>query len=127
MSSEIAVLIILHQKNYQTISLIEHLSKDFDLYIHVDKKASFIFDINNFRNKNKIYIYKEYSVYHGRLNMILATLLLMREAKKKLYKRYIIISGSDIPLKKNSEIIKFFRNNHNEYFTYHALPFNDNW
>jgi hypothetical protein len=46
----------------------------------------------------------------------------LEKASKFGFDRYIIISGEDIPLKSNREIIEFFRDNDREYFEYSKLP-----
>lgn len=60
----IAILLIIHQKNYQTLRLINHLAQDFDLYIHIDKKATFSISEEEFDVKHKIHIYNRYEIHH---------------------------------------------------------------
>jgi hypothetical protein len=46
----------------------------------------------------------------------------MEEAFKKNYKRYILISGQDLPVKSSKEINDFFENNHCEYLSSDKMP-----
>lgn len=119
MNNKIAILILLHENTEKEQRLINHLSKDFDLYIHVDKKSNIL--ETDFSGEN-IYVYKKYKVFWGSYNQICATYYLLSKAAEKHYKRYILISGSDIPLKSNKEIYNFFDNNEKEYFEYEKFP-----
>ena len=116
----IAILILMHEYTDLQRILIDHLSRDFDLYIHVDKKTKI--DIDLIRKQN-VYVFKRFKVYWGSLNQIRATILLLQEAKRLSYDRYIIISGSDFPIKSNSEIIEFFKKHDEEYLEYFRLPY----
>ncbi len=128
MNSEhnIAICMLIHVYTEQQRRLIKHLSSDFDVYIHIDKKSSI--DKTQLYMP-KVYVYKEYPVYWGSYNQILATLFLFQTAYKKQYSRYILISGEDIPIRSNLEIKRFYSNNSYEYFEYSKLPrsvWNDN-
>ncbi|TVM00769.1 MAG: glycosyl transferase [Candidatus Brocadia sp. WS118] len=115
----IAILILIHKYTQQQIRLINNLATDFDIYVHIDKRTIIIEkDICS----NNVYAFKKYNVYWGSFNQIQATIMLLKEANKKHYDRYIIISGEDIPIKTNSEIKDFFCNNTKEYFEYSQLP-----
>lgn len=121
MKNEIAILILAHKNKEQLIRLIEHLKPNFDIYMHLDKKTPF--ELKSFEN---VMIYKKYKVYWGSYNQIVATLYLYSEASKKNYKRYILISGQDLPILSNLRIVDFFNNNPFEYITYFKLP-KPNW
>ena len=116
---KIAIVVLLHEYKNQQKKLITYLSKDFDIYVHIDKKSKV--KISEFNIPN-VYTYKEYKIYWGSINLTYATLLLFKKAAKKNYDRYILISGSDIPLKPNKEIYDFFSNNNKEYLSYTQLP-----
>ena len=119
---KIAILLLIHEFTNQQKILIEHLSKDFDIYIHVDKRT----DINpeSIANLSKnIYVYKKYKVYWGHYNQIQATLLLFKMANAaKKYDRYIFISGADLPIKTNKQIIDFFEHTDKEYLMTSKMP-----
>jgi hypothetical protein len=114
---KIAVLMLIHKNEQQVIKLIKHLSIDFDIYIHIDKKYKI-----ELQPQNRVFFYKKYKTFWGSINIIKATLLLLSEAAKKSYNRYLLISGMDLPLKTNSEIISFFHNNDQEYIETEKLP-----
>ncbi|WP_039954915.1 beta-1,6-N-acetylglucosaminyltransferase, partial [Brachyspira hampsonii] len=100
--SKICFLILAHKNHNQLMRLINHLKKDFDIYVHIDKRANL-----NIKSFDNVKVYKKIKTYHGGLSLVMATLFLIREAYKNDYDRYIFISGQDIPLKTNKEIIDF--------------------
>jgi len=73
----IAILILMHEYTDLQRILIDHLSRDFDLYIHVDKKTKI--DIDLIRKQN-VYVFKRFKVYWGSLNQIRATILLLSQS-----------------------------------------------
>jgi len=114
---KIAVMMLVHKSADQVKRLVNHLSKDFDIYVHIDKRISI-----KIQNEENVFVYKKYKAYWGSFNQIMATLYLLAKAYKKGYDRYVLISGQDLPIKSNGEIIKFFENNQNEYITMAKLP-----
>jgi hypothetical protein len=120
--SKIAILMLIHQDNEQVKRLIKHLSKDFDVYVHIDKRTSIQID-----NIDNVFVYKEYKTYWGSFNQIIATLYLLEKAYKREYNRYILISGQDLPIKTNEEIKVFFENNDVEYIDIGKIPNQEGW
>ncbi|NTV98923.1 MAG: beta-1,6-N-acetylglucosaminyltransferase [Chlorobiaceae bacterium] len=115
----IAVLILVHKCDDQVVRLIEHLSEDFDVFVHIDRKAK----CRIVSRKENVFVYSKYNVYWGSYSLILAPLFLLRKAYGKKYDQYVLISGQDVPLKSNREIIEYFSNNRgNEYIEYYELP-----
>lgn len=115
--NDICILIAAHKNYNQTMRLINHLKKDFDLFVHIDKKSPL--EIAEFDN---VKVYKKYKVHHGGFSQIIATLFLMEEASKNNnYKRYIFISAQDVPLKSNFEIKQFFKDNNKEFLSYENI------
>ena len=111
---------LVHKNEKQIERLISHLSKDFDVYVHIDKRTNI--EINKRKN---VFVYKTYKTYWGSYNQIMATLFLLKTAYEKHYDRYILISGQDLPLVKNSEINNFFEANNNEYIDISKTPRKD--
>lgn len=116
---KIAILILLHKYTLQQEKLIKHLSKDFEVYVHIDKKSKI--SKKQIKIKN-VYIFKKYKVYWGSYNQIKATLFLFKEAYKNSVNRYIFISGEDIPIKSNLDIKKKFENNDRNYLSIFPIP-----
>jgi hypothetical protein len=110
-------MMLLHKYNDQTDRLIKHLSEDFDIYIHIDKRSSL-----QIKNNENVFIFKKYKTYWGSFNQIIATLFLLMQAYLKNYSRYLLISGQDLPLKSNKRIIEFFKNNNSEYIRGDKMP-----
>ena len=107
--NKICFLIAAHKNQNQLMRLINHLKKDFDIYVHVDKKCKL-----NLKSFDNVKIYKTYKIYHAEFSQVIGTLFLMNEAYKNNYERYIFISGQDVPLKSNREIIDFFSKDENK-------------
>jgi len=111
---KIAIVMLIHRKDEQTVRLIRYLSRDFHVFVHIDKKSSVcpedIIDQN-------VYAYKELKVYWGGYSQILAVQFLLEKAFKKGYDRYLLISGQDLPIKSNEQIIRFFYDNDKEYIS----------
>lgn len=106
----IAILILAHKNPQQLQKLIDHLAKDFDVYVHADRKSDLA---DKYQHSTPV---KRHRVYWGSYNQILATLELFSTAAKKEYDRYILISGQDIPVKTNAEISRFFMDNPGKQF-----------
>jgi hypothetical protein len=85
--------------------------------VHIDKRKTI-----KIQSGANIFSYKKYKAYWGSFNSIMASLYLLEEAYKKGYDRYMLISGEDLPIKSNEEIIEFFEDNQNEYITVDKLP-----
>ena len=119
---KIAIMMLVHKNENQVNRLIKHLSKDFDVYVHIDKRCSV--KINESEN---VHIYKKYKAYHGSFNQIIATLYLLEKAFEKGYDRYLLISGQDLPIKTNEKIKRVFENNNKEYINITKIPTSDGW
>jgi len=114
---KIAMLMLVHKNENQVNRLIKHLSRDFDVYAHVDKRSKI-----HIAKGTNIYTYKKYKSYWGSFNLILAGLYLFKKAFEHGYNRYILISGQDMPLISNREIISLFENNDYEYLDIESMP-----
>lgn len=119
---KIAILILIHEFTEQQQKMIKYLSQDFDIFIHIDKRSDIKPEVIE-GISNNIFVYKKYKVYWGHYNQILATLFLFKIANvNKIYNRFIFISGSDLPIKTNQQIKKFFENNNKEYLEFEEFP-----
>ncbi|WP_300370948.1 beta-1,6-N-acetylglucosaminyltransferase [Brachyspira sp.] len=119
--SKICFLILAHKNHNQIMRLINYIKKDFDIYVHIDKKSKV-----NIKSFDNVKIYKEMVTYHGDISLVKASLFLLREAFKNNHDRYLFISGQDIPLKTNREIINFFNiHKDKEFISYENIRNND--
>lgn len=116
---KITIVVLIHEYKEQQKNLIRNLAKDFDVFVHVDKRTKI--KVEDLKMEN-VFPFKEYRVYWGHYNQILATLFLFRKANARKYDRYIFVSGADIPLKSNYQIKKFFKSNEKEYLSFEGLP-----
>jgi len=119
---KIAVMMTVHKNAEQVNRLINHLSKDFDIYVHIDRRSSL-----KISESESVFVYKKYNSYWGSFNQIMATLFLLKQAYNKGYHRYLLISGQDLPIEKNEEILDFFSNNNSEYLHIAKIPTNNGW
>ena len=114
----IAILLTAYKNAAQLNRLVDHLSRDFDVYIHIDKRSPI-----TITEKQHVFVYKKYRSYWGSINTVLAVIYLFKMAFPKSYERYLLITGQDIPIKSNTQISEFFSiNSDKEYFEYLKLP-----
>ena len=115
--SKICFLILAHKNHNQLLRLINHLKKDFDIYLHIDKISKL-----NLQSFDNVRVYKKHYVHYAEITQVTTALFLIKEAYKNNYDRYICISGQDLPLKSNNYIQHFFDNNlYNEYISYYQV------
>ena len=72
---KIAVMMTVHKNDEQVNRLINHLSKDFDIFVHIDQRSSL-----KIRESGNVFVYKKHKVYWGSFNQIIATLYLLKKA-----------------------------------------------
>ena len=98
----IAYCIICHKFTIPLQKTIDILSKENDIFIHIDKKAN----INDFETiKDKvIFIKNRVDVRWGSFSQIQATINLLKETKVKDYDYIFLLSGDCLPLKNSDEI-----------------------
>lgn len=111
--SKHAYLIIAHNEFYILERLLKLIDDERnDIYIHIDKKVK-DFDFDYFKKivkKSEIYFTPRISVNWGECTQIKCELLLLKEATKKKYSYYHLLSGVDMPLKNQDDIHEFFDN-----------------
>ena len=125
-----AYLIMAHNEFYILERLLKMIDdKRNDIYLHIDKKVK-DFDFEYYRKivkKSNLYFTPRIDVSWGRDTQIKCELVVLKEAIKKKYDYYHLLSGVDLPLKNQDEIHKFFDNcGHKDFvhFCYHN-PVND--
>ena len=118
-----AILIMCHEDFYILEKTLEILDNEkIDFFIHVDSKVKdFDFEkIKNIPKKSNVYFIDRMNVIWGSYSQIEVELNLIKEALKKDNYLYLhLISGIDLPIKNNNEIIKYFEDNYpTEYVEY---------
>lgn len=111
----IAYLILCHKDPEHIKRLVQRLSKNADVYVHIDSKT----DKTPFivQQKNVFYIDNRLRISWGGFNSVAATILLIREAMEhREYDRLVILQGLDYPIKSDIEIQDFFISNRNTEF-----------
>lgn len=118
--SKQAYLIIAHRDDIVFYTLIKMLddSKN-DIFIHMDKK-NYQYDIekvNSCVKKSSIYHVERTNVTWGGESLINVELRLLKKATNVgKYQHYHLISGADLPIKTQEQIITFFEINSNKEF-----------
>ncbi|MFI1743928.1 beta-1,6-N-acetylglucosaminyltransferase [Thalassobellus sediminis] len=121
MKNNIAILILAHHNLEQLCLLINHLRIDFDVYVQIDKKSKI--NIQELPNYKNVLYYKEVDVYWGHFSQILNMKFILNKAFEKSYQRYCFISGDDFPIKSNTYIYNFFKENKESIYMFsNPLP-----
>ncbi|API89859.1 glycosyl transferase [Marinilactibacillus sp. 15R] len=110
---KLAYLILAHNDPTNLKRMIDALNEHADFFVHIDKKNDEILFTELFQEyDNVIFISDRYKIYWGGFSIIKAELALAREALSRSYEysRYILLSGSDYPIKPNDFIRDFFEN-----------------
>lgn len=106
-----AYLIMAHSQIALLSKLLQCLDDERnDIFIHLDAKSKIHTDsLKRFVVKSSIYFTKRIAVKWGGYSQIAAELLLLDAATKhNQYDYYHLLTGADLPLKKQSEIHKWF-------------------
>lgn len=125
-----AALILAHNNFKQLDRLLGSLkSEDFDVFVHIDKKAK-DFNVNSFFNRRGVtFIKNRKSVSLDTWTLFQATMNLVNEALRKgtKYSYYMLLSASDYPIKPITYISEFLDNNYPQSFI-DVTPINrSNW
>lgn len=105
--------------------IVDRLSKDFNIFIHVDRSSTIITneDIERLRRMPNVYAEKTWSISWGSYKHLLAMISLLCKALHHTNENgYVhLISGQDIPVKSNSDFIDFFDSNNHIYMDCRTL------
>lgn len=112
-----AYLIMAHNEWDMLNKLIQALDyPNNDIYLHIDKKAD-LKKVNIYKTKySKAFLQKRMVINWGGHSQIKCVLIMLQKARKKEYDYYHLLSGVDIPLKRQSEIHDFFEKNKGKNF-----------
>ncbi|MFG6672832.1 beta-1,6-N-acetylglucosaminyltransferase [Leuconostoc lactis] len=120
-NNKFAYLVMAHKADYTLKRLLSAIDDERnDIYLHVDKKS----DINGFKElakdikQSKLFFVTRTKVEWAAYSQIEAELNLFREANKKHYRYYHLISGSDLPIKSQDYIHDFFNNANKKEFVH---------
>lgn len=120
-----AYLLIVDKHPMQIRTLLELLDhKRNDIFIHIDAKSKMISsDINTCGLISKVRIYKEINVYWSDISLTEVELFLLKKAREfNHYEYYHLISGSDLPIKSQEEILEFYDSNKGKEFVEYQIP-----
>lgn len=125
MTDKHAYLIIADKNPKQLNILLELLdNKRNDIFIHIDAKSNMqAKDIKTAKLIANVYIFKEIKVYWSDITLTQVELFLLKKAKEKdSYCYYHLLSGSDLPLKPQTEILSFYDLNKGKEFVEYQIP-----
>ena len=109
---KIAYLLLVHNQPEHLVRLIRALDMPcVHFFIHVDGKADISDFMKNIKEAPNVhYIKNRKRVYWGHISVVEATLELLNEAFNfpEIFKYYVLLSGSDYPIKKNQIIYDTF-------------------
>lgn len=110
-------MIMAHNEPYILDKLIHMLDySNNDIYLHVDKKSNII-DTNNLHvHYARLVVIPSQNVAWGGESQIYCVLRLMEEALRTKHDYYHLISGVDLPIQNNSDIVLFFEANKGKEF-----------
>ncbi|MDR2474307.1 MAG: beta-1,6-N-acetylglucosaminyltransferase [Bacteroidales bacterium] len=116
-----AILITAYKNAKQIYDIIDYFGKDFEFYIHVDKKSKMdLVEIHSLGDN--VHVYKEFIVNWGSVNHLKAILLLSEKALEDQRNGYFhLITGQDFPCKTK----KYFTDvldTEKDYLAYRELP-----
>lgn len=112
----IAYLITAYNNPKHLYKLLEAInSEEADIFLHIDKKSNIKF---KFPNINNLYVLNNnIKVYWGSYTFIEAVFLMIEKAfKVKNYDYFVLISGTDYPIRSNKHIINYFKKNKQKEF-----------
>lgn len=115
---KVAVLILAHKNKEQLEKLVSHLECDFRVYVHIDKRSKWTIPGND-----KVHVLeKRYPVYWGASTIPLAVLELLKHAHRDNCDYYMLISGQDIPLMSNRDILSYLETHYKDLMSFTPLP-----
>jgi hypothetical protein len=127
----IAYLIMAHDQPDHLHRMVKALDCDrVGFYIHIDNKVK----LSTFRpeileKENAHFLRTRVDVEWMGFSIVEAALMLMQEAFKEAHRfdYFVLLSGSDYPIKSNSVIRKFFETSNKEFIMFHRLEDRPHW
>lgn len=117
---KVAILMLCHKLPNQINDFIERFdNKNFDVFLHIDKKSNIKSQIKAKENVYFISDEKRVDVRWGRYSQVEATLLLIEHAMRSdSYDYYWLCSGQDFPIKSSEEIYEFLCQSDHNYMSF---------
>ena len=115
-----AYLIMAHNNFEQLNKLLQLLDyEENDIYVHIDKKSKLDKEylLKHIKKSNVIFT-DRVKVTWGSFSQIQAELVLLKESVKNNYEYYHLISGFDLPIRKQEVIHEFFSKNTGKIFVH---------
>lgn len=120
MLKDICYLVLAYNDVYNLKRLVDRLNTNAVFFIHIDKKTNIRPFINEFKGyDNVIFLDNEerIKIYWGGFSIVQAEInLVTRALKNEEYLKYVLLSGSDYPIKSSAYIYHYFEENKNVEF-----------
>ncbi|WP_312364624.1 beta-1,6-N-acetylglucosaminyltransferase [Sphingobacterium sp.] len=126
-----AYLVICHKNKDQVIDLIQELVKHIENHCLVFCDMNFNIDLTEIlsigASSQITLIHSNFKIEWGKFSLVEACLLLLEKAYHLNidFSYFHLISGQDYPIKSNTQIQEFFKNNDKIYIDYFPIPRND--
>ncbi len=120
---KLAYIIQAHKGFNQLKILVDTLSRNSDVYLHIDKKSQQLYqELRGQYNKseNIFIITDRVSVNWSGFSQVEATLNLLKATQGKGYDYITLLSGQDFPIKSHEEIVSYLRENPKREFVHIA-------
>ncbi len=115
----IAVGILAHDHPDLLDALVQRLVPDFSIYLHLDRASKL--DPQHFTWVDQVTLIKRRRCHWGSFNVTRAIIDFLHQANSQGFDHYLLVSGQDLALKSNQEILDFFSQNRGTDFI-QSLP-----
>ena len=126
-----AYIILAHKNPQQLYRLIQKLDdQQAAFFVHIDKKVSFTGFEQLHYLCNKVIFVKRLNAGWGSFGLVEATLQAMQTIAESpvKFKRIILLSGQDYPIKSNTYINQYFSSSpYHVFIEYFTIPNHDKW
>lgn len=119
---KIGYIILAHQQPSQLVRLMKRLgSNSNQIFLHIDKRINLkpFLDCEGFDTIKNLHLLKRFKSYWGAIGIVHATLEGIKLAIMHQCDYVILLSGTDYPIKDNTEIAQFLLANHGKNFLKH--------
>ena len=120
-----AYLLLVHRNPGQVRNLLRLLDHERnELFIHIDANSSMeISDLLLEDMISPVHVYKSISVFWSDVSLTEAELFILEKALERgPFEYYHLLSGLDLPLKSQDEILDFYDRNHGKEFVEYQVP-----
>lgn len=100
---KVGILLLIHNNLDEVKQLIDSMTPDFNIFVHIDAKSNIPVDC--LEDRNNVKVIKRYEIRWGDVQMTHATLDLLKMAYEESCDYFMLISGADLLLRPCKDII----------------------